>query len=109
VTFRVEFSAEAEEELDVAAVWFDEQRPGLGSEFLEAIEEILSLLTVWPRTGSIIEDTPANLEIRRAPVSRFRFYVGYLVLDDRVRVLAVAHHHRKPGYWHQRVGRGKGG
>lgn len=29
----------------------------------------------------------------------FRFHVGYLVLDDRVRVLAVAHDHRKPGYW----------
>lgn len=105
MTFPVEFSAEAEEELDFAAVWFDEQRLGLGSEFLEAIEDVLSLLAEWPRTGSIIEDTPANLEIRRAPVSRFRFYVGYLVLDDRVRVLAVSHHHRKPGYWHQRVGR----
>lgn len=105
MTFPVEFSAEAEEELDVAAVWFEEQRLGLGSEFLDAIEEVLSLLAEWPRTGSIIEDTPANLEIRRAPVPRFRFYVGYLVLDDRVRVLGVSHHHRKPGYWHQRVGR----
>jgi toxin ParE1/3/4 len=105
VTFPFEFSAEAEEELDVTAVWFDEQRLGLGSDFLEAIEEVLSLLAEWPRTGSIIEDTPANLEIRRAPVSRFRFYVGYLVLDDRVRVLAIAHHHRKPGYWHPRVDR----
>jgi plasmid stabilization system protein ParE len=67
VTVPVEFSAEAEEELDVAAVWFDEQRPGLGSEFMAAIEDVLGLLADWPRTGSIVEDTPADLEIRRHP------------------------------------------
>jgi hypothetical protein len=60
VTFPVEFSAEAEEELDVAAVWFDEQRSGLGSEFVEAIEEVLSVLAEWPRTGSIVEDASAD-------------------------------------------------
>jgi toxin ParE1/3/4 len=62
------------------------------------------VIAEWPRTGSIVEDAPADLEIRRAPVSRFRFHVGYVVLDDRVRVLAVAHDHRKPGYWQTRVG-----
>lgn len=105
MTLPTELSAEAEEELDIAAVWFDEQRPGLGSEFLEAIDEVLSMIAEWPRTGSIIEDIPADLELRRAPVSRFRFHVGYLVLDDRLRVLAIAHDHRKPGYWHPRAGR----
>jgi hypothetical protein len=42
VTWRVEFSAEAEEELGVAAIWFDEQRSGLGSEFVDATEEASS-------------------------------------------------------------------
>lgn len=105
MTLPIELSAEAEEELDVAAGWFDDQRPGLGSEFVEAIDEAVTLIAEWPRIGALIEGTPHALELRRAPVPRFRFHVGYLVLDDRLRVLAVAHDHRKPGYWHPRAGR----
>lgn len=37
-------SSGAKEELDVAAVWFEEQRRGLGSEFLTAIEEVLGVV-----------------------------------------------------------------
>lgn len=103
MTLAIELSAEAEQELDVAAGWFDQQRPGLGREFLEAIDEALARIAEWPRIGAIIKDTAPDLEVRRAPVPRFRFHVGYLVLVDRVRVLAVAHDHRRPGYWHPRA------
>ncbi len=99
MTWPIEFSAEAAEELDAAAGWFDEQRPGLGNEFLDAIDEALGLIAEWPRAGSIVDDVPEDLEVRRSPIPRFRFHLGYLVLDDRVRVLAVVHDHRKPGYW----------
>jgi hypothetical protein len=33
---------EAQEELLAAAIWYDEQREGLGSEFLNAIDEALA-------------------------------------------------------------------
>ena len=35
-TFRIE--PEAAAELEAAAVWYDHQRPGLGIEFLEAVD-----------------------------------------------------------------------
>jgi plasmid stabilization system protein ParE len=99
VKLPIEFSAEAEEELEAAVVWFDEQRSGLGSDFMEAIDDAIGLISEWPRSGSIVVDVPEDLEVRRAPISRFRFHLGFLMLRDRVRVLAVAHDHRKPGYW----------
>ena len=56
MTFPVEFSAEAEEELDVAVVWFDELRSGLGSEFLEAVEEVARNdgLLLCPEGGAVV-------------------------------------------------------
>lgn len=104
MTAAIEFSAEAEDELDAAAVWFDEQRPGLGREFVGAVDAALELVAKWPGTGAVVDDVPAEFDVRRAPVSRFRFHVAYLVNDGRLRVLAVAHDHRKPGYWLDRLG-----
>jgi plasmid stabilization system protein ParE len=103
VTLPVEFSAEAEKELEAAARWFDEHRPGLGAEFLRAVDAALALVAEWPGSGAIVDEVPGTLKIRRAPIRRFRFHLAYLEHEDRVRVLAVAHDHRKPGYWASRT------
>lgn len=103
MTLPIEFSAKAEEELDAAATWFNEQRPGLGPEFVESVDDVLAVVSDWPRSGVLVDEVSRELEVRRAPIPRFRFHLGYLVLDDRVRVLAVAHDYRKPGYWLPRV------
>lgn len=103
MTLPIEFSAEAEEEFDAAVVWFDEQRPGFRSEFSEAIDVAVRLIAEWPRSGSIIEEH--SWGPRASASARLALRLGYLVLDDRVQVLAVAHDHRKPGYWHPRAGR----
>lgn len=62
-------------------------------------DDALGLISERPRSGSIMVDVPEDLEVRRAPIPRFRFHLAFLVLRDRVRVLVVAHDHRKPGYW----------
>jgi hypothetical protein len=36
-------------------------------------------------------------------VQRFRYSVVYTVIDDDLRIYAVAHHSRRPGYWLARV------
>ena len=42
----------------------------------------------------------------RAPLllRRFPFAIGYVVEDDTVTVLAIAHLRRRPGYWLRRAG-----
>lgn len=99
MTLPIEFSAETEEELDAAATWFEGQQSRIGTEFMDAIDDAVDLIAEWPRSGSLVDDVPPDLEVRRAPIPRFRFHIGFLVLDHRIRVLAVAHDHRKPGYW----------
>jgi hypothetical protein len=44
-----------------------------------------------------------DLEVRRLPVAGFPYHLIYLPRDDAIHVLAVAHDHRRPGYWTRRA------
>ena len=99
----VRLSAEATSELESAAAWYDEQQPGLGAAFIDAVETALEFLAKWPLSGVLVPEVVPGLEIRRAPVVRFPYQLPYLVLADHTRVLAVAHDHRRPGYWAPRT------
>jgi hypothetical protein len=35
-------------------------------------------------------------------MGRFRYALIYTVVGDQIRILAVAHHSRRPGYWRGR-------
>ena len=47
-------------------------------------------------------EVPDDLEVRRLPVARFPYHVVYLLLHEVIHVLAIAHDHRRPGYWTSR-------
>ena len=57
----------------------------------------------WPDSGPLFEGLPAELLVRRVPVSRFPYYLAYLVTSDAIHVLAIAHERRRPGYWSGRT------
>lgn len=99
--FRTE--PEASTELDEAALWYEHQRAGLGSEFLDAIDGALRFIARWPDAGTPVPDVPLDLPVRRAPVRRFPYHVVYLELPDAIRILAFAHDRRSPEYWHSRT------
>ena len=103
MSLSVRFSAEAASELDAAAAWYDDQRPGLGATFIDAVESVIAKLADWPGSATPVAGVPPDLDVRRAPVARFPYHVAYLVVDDHLRVLAVAHDHRRPGYWAHRA------
>jgi hypothetical protein len=44
-----------------------------------------------------------NPPIRRALFPGFPYAMIFLVADDVIHVLAVAHQHRAPGYWLYRI------
>jgi plasmid stabilization system protein ParE len=41
--------------------------------------------------------------VRRRIVRGFPFVLAYRVLEDLIRIDAVTHMRRRPGYWHRRV------
>ena len=101
---RVRISAEAEAELAETARWYDQQRPGLGVDFLRSIGRVVARIEVAPQTGSPVPGV-TDADIRRLLVRRFPYHVVYVELPDRIQVLAIAHHRRRPRYWIGRVPR----
>jgi plasmid stabilization system protein ParE len=55
----------------------------------------------WARIS--VPRCPA-LQIRRYVLHRFPYYVAYLVVADRIRILTVAHQKRRPSFWYRRLG-----
>jgi toxin ParE1/3/4 len=89
---------EADRELEEAIHRYEESRPGLGAEFLAAVDAALSRIARFPASGSPVPYA-ADLQARRVPVKGFPYHVIYLETLDAIRVLAFAHTRRRPGYW----------
>jgi plasmid stabilization system protein ParE len=98
LTLPIRISEEADAEMAEAARWYEEHRAGLGSEFLDAVDEAVVRIGETPRMGSPVPGT-SDQSIRRRPVRRFPYHVVYLELSDRLQILAIAHDRRRPGYW----------
>ena len=99
--FRTE--PEATDELEKAVDWYESQRPGLGVECLEAIDVTLDRVARWPQAAQSVPGVSADVPARKAPVRRFPYHIAYLEMPDTIRILAFAHDHREPGYWHARL------
>ena len=105
MTRQVRIEPEGEEELGEAALWYEDRRTGLGSDFLERVDLALSRLNRWPHAGVAVPGLPIELDVRRVPVDRYPYHLIYLLATDTIRILAVAHDRRMPGYWRSRLGR----
>ena len=66
----VRLRSEAESDLDEATKWTEEQRLGLGSEFLDEVLRVLSAISEQPEGFPLV-----HKEIRRAVTRRFPFGV----------------------------------
>lgn len=84
----------ARAELEEAAAWYQRQRPGLGEEFTAAVERAVERIRENPQAGSRYGAT----RFRYVLVRRFPYVVFYGESAQVVRVMAVAHGRRKPGY-----------
>jgi plasmid stabilization system protein ParE len=90
---------EADQELAEALARYEEQRRGLGHDFLAAVDAVLQRISHFPKTGAAVPQAPPHLGARRVPVNRFPYHIVYLETPDAIRVLAFAHNRRRPFYW----------
>jgi toxin ParE1/3/4 len=101
----VRFAREAREEALAAARWYHQQRPGLGAEFLASLDEAVERLERIGSSLAVLPGSEPDAPIRRVHLTRFPYSVVYIELPTRLRVLAVQHGRRRPGYWRDRVRR----
>ena len=88
---------EALEELTQAIASYEERAPGLGREFFDEVHRVMVLIRENPLLGVGFEPP-----FRRILTSRFPFAIVYHRTSGGVRILAVMHQRRKPGYWRDR-------
>ena len=89
---------EAELDLEQAVNWYNKQRPGLGREFLERVEEVFDRIREMPEIHSVIHRTA-----RLALAKRFPYVICYISDGNTVYVMAVFHGHRDPNMWQDRL------
>lgn len=88
---------EAEVDVQEARDQFEAVRVGLGSQVLARVREVLARIEKMPELhGKVWQD------VRAARLKQFRYIVYFIVLADRVEVLAVLHGARDPSSWQSR-------
>jgi plasmid stabilization system protein ParE len=96
----VRFLEIAEVELDPAIHWYGTQAPGLDNAFLIAVLSAADRIARFPDAWH-----PLGEGIRRCRLSRFPYGLIYTLDNGDILVLAVAHLHRPPDYWRDRLKR----
>jgi plasmid stabilization system protein ParE len=91
------FHPEAEAEFVEATLFYESRVKGLGRLFSAEVQRVISLICRYPDAGA-----PIQLPIRRTLVDRFPYAVVYRHDQESIIILAIAHLHRRPGYWRLR-------
>jgi toxin ParE1/3/4 len=87
---------EAEADLRDASEFYRERADKtLAQSFLAEFEQSLTILLRHPGLGSSWKGRGR----RRYLMKRFPYSLVYTISDQEIRILAVAHHSRRPGYW----------
>jgi toxin ParE2 len=94
----VRFLTLAQQEIDEAVVWFNEQVDGKGMDFLDELDRVVRLVKSYPFISTEIER-----DIRRCLFARFPYSLIYGVEQQAIVVIAVAHSRRTPRYWMDRL------
>ena len=91
------FHPEARAEMRESFEFYEARLGGLGLRFLSAVEQTVERISTHPEAGA-----PLAGEFRKRIVSGFPYNIIYRVWEDYIYLVAVAHHHRRPGYWRDR-------
>jgi toxin ParE1/3/4 len=89
---------DAAAELSEAAQFYERRVPGLGAQFLDAVDRAARDIQKDPDRWSILE-----ADVRRFLMPQFPYAIYYRVLRDELRILAFKHHSRYPDYWRDRL------
>jgi len=95
---RAQFVVPARLEVLAEVAYYHRVEAGLGTKFLEAVEDATARAVAYPLAGS-----PAQHETRRVFLRHFPFALIYRSDEQGITIYALAHHARKPGYWRSRT------
>src|SRR6185295_4650920 len=91
------YQRRASRDVRTAYLWYEEQRPGLGEEFLAALKDAEDFLATMPLACPLLHRNTRRILLKRFP------YGLYFRLDQAtVIVVACYHGSRNPEGWKRR-------
>jgi len=84
-------------DVEAAYRWYEQQRAGLGDEFLDAVRATLRAIEANPASYAV-----GYRNTRRGLVRRFPYAVFCRVMGEHVVVVACMHARRNPRQWRRR-------
>lgn len=96
------FHPDAKEEFDGAVEYYEQCQSGLGLQFAEEVYATITRIIQYPNAWSTLSKNS-----HRCLVSRFPYGVVYQIKSRTLRIIAIAHLNRRPGYWKERLVKNK--
>lgn len=98
MSYRLIIRPEAELDIQDTFESYETQSPGLGSEFVRAVDACLSSIGRNPLAYPLI-----YRQARRALIRRFPYGILYVFEQETISVVACFHGKRNPKSWQQRL------
>jgi plasmid stabilization system protein ParE len=95
---RLEILPQAADEIDEAALWYEQQRSGLGAELTQTITAALEMIAERPSAFTLL-----RRRARRFILRKFPYLIVYRQENDAIVVYACIHSHRDPERWRTRL------
>ena len=94
----IRFRPAAARELTADDRYCNKHYTGRGDRFAVAVERALLAIAESPLAFPLLYEP----DIRSAKVERFPYRVVYILVEENIDILAVAHAKRRPAYWRRR-------
>ena len=92
------FHEAADAKLAEAVAYYDGKALGLGDRFMSDVKAATRQIERHPAIAPVIEEG-----VRAQALVRFPYRLMYVVEDDEIFIVAVAHQSKRPGYWVDRL------
>jgi plasmid stabilization system protein ParE len=89
---------QAEEEFSQSVAYYESKEPGLGIRFRNEVAAVVEWILEHPAIPRL---RPRGY--RRVNLRVFSHYVAYVIREDTLWVVAIAHAHQRPEFWIGRI------
>jgi len=95
---KIEYLKLAKLEFHDAISYYETEQKDLGKKFESNIKSSINRIKRFPTAYVKIQD-----EVRKCVLHKFPFNIMYSIEENHIVIIAIAHHHRKPDYWIERI------
>ena len=97
-TYRIEYHPEAIREIRNSIHWYRDRNEAVADELRSLVESAESSIERSPESCA-----PYLHDTRGYRFKKFPFVLAYIIREDQIFFVALAHTSRRPGYWRDRL------